>query len=498
MGSGPAPVELGVWTAPRPAPAAELAMSVSFVNPPAAEIARRVLPRVIRRGGPANRGSVRAALHEAWVSEHKVVTEKPGPVPKLRSDQKSLSSRTICARIGRCVCENREILQCRASLVRTVKSKLPKKSIGRGLYDSNKVVLHITQLVGSRANHVSQYFFVGFGNLSDLTFTVQRMELATACVDPVMCLESELGTVLYSDGSPPVEIYEVVHALRLQRGRFNVEILAVRPDAEEIMPVFRPCLVVAPSSIAACQFWPPLKAAKGPPPPPRPLLALEDIPSAEVDEAGAGDAGILEHPDQDPLLQAEVNAWELTSSDEEPAAPPRAPRPPRAPAARAARASDAAPRAPVVPSPAGPEGGASAIRAAAEQRVVCNVGGPRVIRVERWPRLVHTEFPDGSTSWLRISSNVGEIGFGNFRARCGICGATLDKSGRRHRPLGELWSWLSLCPGERHTHREAPSASFGDRAAARRALEQVPDAREFLEGEAGGVGLGEPQESFRP
>ena len=104
MGSGPAPVELGVWTAPRPAPAAELAMSVSFVNPPAAEIARRVLPRVIRRGGPANRGSVRAALHEAWVSEHKVVTEKPGPVPKLRSDQKSLSSRTICARIGRCVC----------------------------------------------------------------------------------------------------------------------------------------------------------------------------------------------------------------------------------------------------------------------------------------------------------------------------------------------------------------------------------------------------------
>ena len=455
-------------------------MSVSFVNPPAAEIARRVLPRTVRRGGPANRGRVKGALHEVWASEHKVVTDKPGPLPKLRSDQKSLSSRTLCARIGRCVCQNRDILQCRASLVRTVKSKLPKKSIGRGLYDSNKVVLHITQVVGSRANHVSQYLFAGFGNLSDLTFTVQRMELATACSDPVMCLESELGTVLYSDGSPPVEIYEVVQALRLQHGRiFNVEILAVRPEAEEIMPEFRPCLVVAPSSIAPCQFWPPLKAAKGSstPGPPRPLLALEDIPAAEVDEAGAGDAGILDHPDQDPLLQSEVNAWEFTSSDEEPAPPPRAPRPPRAPA-RAARPCSR-PCGPVVAGPAaGPEGGASAIRASAQQRVVRNVGGPRVIRVERWPRLVHTEFPDGSSSWLRISNNVGEIGFGNFRARCGICGATVDKSGRRHRPLGELWSWLSLCPGgERQAHRDTLSASFGDRAAARRALEMVPEAR---------------------
>ena len=208
---------------------------------------------------------------------------------------------------------------------------------------------------------------------------------------------------------------------------------------------------------------------------------------------GAGDAGVLEHPDVDLQDEAAAIAWELSSSDEEVAAPKRAPRPPRCVTTRPA----------VVAASAGsePGGGPSAIRATPGVPRVVNVAeiaGQRANRVDRWPRLIHSDH--GGSSWLRISHGMADVGFGNFRAACGICGATLDKSGRRHRPLGELWSWLALCPGpaDREAHRRVPSASFADRAAARRELESLPGAEEFCEGEAGGAGSGEPAESFRP
>ena len=83
-------------------------------------------------------------------------------------------------------------------------------------------------------------FFFGFGNLIDMMYTVQPLELSTAQVDPAFCLASEAGLVFFAHSSRGrADLFDVVSSYGILGQRiFTVELLEVKFDADEVMPVF--------------------------------------------------------------------------------------------------------------------------------------------------------------------------------------------------------------------------------------------------------------------
>ena len=476
---------------PKPA---VLPMTISAAMPPAREIGKRVLAAVRTHGGKATRGKPGELLQDAWARQHCIITEGPGDLPKLRDGQRSLSKRSLCARLGRCVCKCTETLLARKELCRVIKLFVKKKTPGRAVYDRNGVVLRIASTTGSRARHVLEFFYLGFGNLLDAMYTVQPLELSTAHGDPAFCLASESGLVFYARGSR-TDLFDVVQAYgSLSHRTFTVEVLQVKFDADEVMPVFLPCLVAGSMSpILTHQFWPLPKKTTTTAASPHHLALTWEQPDQQqqvaaqeaLDDTADGDAGVLDVMDGAGLGEAQLHMWHLPSSDEEPVEPPQPARPARMRVR--ARTSGAAAVAPA-------QAEARPVASPAEARVVSNPAVGRVVRVGRWPRVIHSH-PLGRTSFVRISQNVGEEHF-NYRAHCGCCGATLDRSGRAWRPLGRLWAWLSpeggACDGDRQRHRQY-IPSWEVRIQARASFEDLAGAEEFLQHEAGGLGLGEPE-----
>ena len=72
----------------------------------------------------------------------------------------------------------------------------------------------------------------------------------------------------------------------------------------------------------------------------------------------------------------------------------------------------------------------------------------------------------------------------------------MTKSMRYHRPIGRLWAWLTAGYGLTKEQHAAVVPSLDDRRRARQEFEALADVREFVTAECGGVGLGEPQDTW--
>ena len=140
-------LEHGIRHVPKPS---LLPMTIDSMLPPATEIGKRVLASCRTHGGKATRGRPGKLLQEAWERQHYSITEKScGDLPKLRPGQRSLSTRSLCARLGRCVCKQTEALAARSELGRVIKRLVEKKTVGRPVYDRDGVVLHLCSTSGS-------------------------------------------------------------------------------------------------------------------------------------------------------------------------------------------------------------------------------------------------------------------------------------------------------------------------------------------------------------
>ena len=264
---------------------------------------------------------------------------------------------------------------------------------------------------------------------------------------------------------------------------------------------FLPCLVAGSMSpILKHQFWPlpAKKRTQSAATAPVDLLALEWAPLDQPEEQAEqledresdGDCGVLDVKDCSGLGVAELHRWHLPSSDEEPVERPQPARPARIRVRAPGQSRHAVPAHAAQPRP-------SVVASPGQPREISNPAVGRVVRVGRWPRVIHS-YPDGGVSFVRMSNNPGDEHY-NYRAHCGCCGATLDMSGKRHRPLGRLWAWLSLggdgCIGDRAAHRQyIPTHIL--RVEARNIFDAIAGSDEFSQHEAGGSGLGEPLETW--
>ena len=175
-----------------------------------------------------------------------------------------------------------------------------------------------------------------------MMYTVQPLELSTAQVDPAFCLASEAGLVFFAHSSRGrADLFDVVSSYGFLGQRiFTVELLEVKFDADEVMPVFLPCLVAGSMSpILKHQFWPlpAKKRTQSAATAPVDLLALEWAPLDQPEEQAEqledresdGDCGVLDVKDCSGLGVAELHRWHLPSSDEEPVERPQPARPAR-------------------------------------------------------------------------------------------------------------------------------------------------------------------------
>ena len=150
---------------------ADLNMKVFQMATPASVIGERVLSH-IQQGEAC---SVQSRLLEAWSDLHKPFLHADAPpLRPLPPDKQSLSKISDCRRVGLCLCtasmSGRRL--CRAALSSRLREFFVKGSPGRRLYDFGQSVLCVTpDLVAAD----SMFFFVGFGNLSDLNFTLQPL-----------------------------------------------------------------------------------------------------------------------------------------------------------------------------------------------------------------------------------------------------------------------------------------------------------------------------------
>ena len=132
--------------------------------------------------------------------------------------------------------------------------------------------------------------------------------------------------------------------------------------------------------------------------------------------------------------------------------------------------------------------------------------GPRTVRFmphrqqgQLWPKILHSENLRAQRCYVRYSVTMGSE-HPDIRAVCTWHGhpCTLSKSCRYHRPVGRLWAWLNAgasC-GSKEEH-VAYVPSWEERKAARIEFESLgTDVSEFLEGELGGVGVGEPEATW--
>ena len=266
---------------------------------PALEMAKR-RANTVRSGQDPEQSRFQDKLAQAWESAHRVISHKPSSFSKaLPADRKSLSQFTVCFRVGRCICDDPR-RQMREHLVKALRSMLKtvkkKSSTGRKIYDGNRLVMHIKSHSGRRAHHVSSYWMVGFGNLTDGNYTVVPLEFAADSAD-LHCavLSSASGFIMVPSGKPK-DFFAAVESLPLHR-QVVCDLHELVLDAPEPMPHFFPVAVISDAVKDSMTFWSPQQKGKAA------VLAIVDQPDpeplAEADAElevppGEGDAGILE------------------------------------------------------------------------------------------------------------------------------------------------------------------------------------------------------------
>ena len=140
-------------------PAVDFEFVINRIAPPAHEIAKRVLHASHKDTGFNNgvRGGVMEDLLESWENMHFLRTvEETGPLAPLPLGKKSLAIRSLCFRVGHCMCG--EAMAQRRRFRKVLTSQLrqwfTKGSRGRQLYDAAHSILRVSRPDLSHACHV--------------------------------------------------------------------------------------------------------------------------------------------------------------------------------------------------------------------------------------------------------------------------------------------------------------------------------------------------------
>ena len=140
-------------------------------------------------------------------------------------------------------------------MVRVLKDKFKKGSVGRKVYDRGEAVIRLFSSRGAAVNHFSTFFFVGCGNLQTGVFYLHELLPASLSDDLILAsLQSSSGIVLTPTGRP-LELYDVVE--KVYHRDIHCDLYCLRLEAGELMAEFRPVAVV--SQVAgdeSAQIWP--------------------------------------------------------------------------------------------------------------------------------------------------------------------------------------------------------------------------------------------------
>ena len=332
------------------------------------------------------------------------------------------------------------------------------------------------------------FFYIGFGNLSTNTFTVQPLAPSQDISMAAISVSHACGVVLSAVGRPcdHVCIADVVSESGVGKVWF-LEIYRCVFENESPLPHFMPVCVAEPLVGGHCaQLWPVPSNPRGAQGPTcRPLgsspgsvssevIAIADLPQeqcggpegdgAEVDLAG--DSSIV---DVVPPRSGQDDCWAVSDSDEEVLS---------APAPPVAAASVPVVRAAVHRPPAAPM----------PPRMPPRSFVPRREGTE-WPKIIYDIGPDGKKAYLRLSTTHGKD-FQDIKAFCNVHqGCSAGRNCRDWRPIGRLWWWLSV--GHDYSSKELHQRavpSFSDRCHARDDFCRVPGIEDFLESEKPGHG----------
>lgn len=449
-------------------------MECFWIMPPAKEIAARVLGAASNSKHPNDDSdAVQQKLEAAWDELHSLIVEGPEHAGQgkreMPKNKRSMHAISVCRRAGICLCGEAmaERRAFRDILGKALKSLLVKGSTGRALYDKGLLVLRVRSVRVDGSFPADSFFFVGYGNLSDLDFTVQLLTLQEAAshCDGVFMLKA-------ADGARPQD-HELIGTVVLASGnvaRCDVDLWKLDLQCMEPLVHFAPVAAArATVPLVTSQVWPlpERQRAQRQTLPVRPLRALlgsqvlAPIADANPDPIRAANDGI-ESPDDDQRCILDIAAEELyeaagipagawsVSSDEEdgedegheeerrgdvrdPVVPGGVVRPnPLAYLQHGERPGECPP--PPVPD---------ALAPCRDRRVA-------------WPKVIASH---GSGSYLRLSQTWGKQHW-DCRAICrehGDVSCTKTRNMRDWRPIGRLWWWLKAGVGLSHDeHQKCP------------------------------------------
>ena len=204
---------------------------------------------------------------QAWKDMHGLVQHDDAPPPTKPNDKNGLSKISLCMRVGRCICQDSR-RGMRAALVSCLKRLFKKGSKPRRYYESDQAVIRVFSVGGPRARHVSSFWYIGFGNLSEGNFVVEELRPVRESDDPALaCLESDSGEVMMAHGQP-MDLFAAVESMPVDRvvscqlhylvlncdeamGTFQPVALVGRVESEEKSVFWNPCGRRAPLALPA-------------------------------------------------------------------------------------------------------------------------------------------------------------------------------------------------------------------------------------------------------
>ena len=402
--------------------------------PPVGKICERVLT-ACAGASKSTPGAPMKQLTDFWSEAHRFIKDDAAPLPTAKmSHVWGVNKVSLCSRLGKCVCgpQHRQLLQCRQALSALLHRVLKKGSKICKLYDSHYLVIRLFSSAGARVHHFARWYYVGMGNLTDGLFTLRELEPVEGSDNPSLAvLRSASGGVFAGKGRP-MELFTVLENLPRMK-TLKLELLQLMVDAAELTSDFLPLAVVGKVDADVMQVWPPPSAEQ---------VAAVVVP--DVAEEGelqdvdmSGDTCLLDlvSSNDEVIARMEPVRAELSSSDEEPVAPPERHR------ARVGRSPAA-----TAPRSAGSSSGAVSVATAAAPQVQPPPGAfhARVCRVSRWPRVIHSPGVDGKkVNCIRMSQTWG-CSHWDFKTICEMHGPLCGwaKNGRSFRPIGRMWAWL--------------------------------------------------------
>ena len=453
-------------------------MDCFWLTPPAKDIATRVLDAASHHAhaDPKRYDAVAAKLDTAWDELHNVVDAPEQPKAQRRempTNKRSLHAISVCRRAGVCLCGEAMAKRraFRESVGKTLKSFLVKGSAVRALYDKGLVVLRVR---GLRVNveAVESFFFLGYGNLNDLDFTVQLLILKQAAV------QASGVYMLQADATTRPQDHDVIGAVvfgSVDVVHCDIDIWKLDLECMEPLAQFEPLAAASATvPLITARVWPlpETKRAQRQTLPVRPLKALLGGRQAPVaaEEADHDADRAVDDPvaEEDQRCILDIVAEELyeaagipagvwnVSSDEEDDDEGDGSQEEGHPGA--------------VSDPVVPGGGSHR-----NSLLACLRHGPRLAegrappppvpdvlapcrdRRAAWPKVIASH---SSGSYLRLSQTWGKQHW-DCRAICREHGpdvsCTRTRNMREWRPVGRLWWWLQAGQGLSYEdHQKCP------------------------------------------